>query len=61
MYDKGQGVPQNYVIAYMFYNLAALSGNEEAKTSKDLISQRMTPLQKKEAINLTTYKIKNGQ
>jgi hypothetical protein len=61
MYDKGQGVPQNYVIAYMFYNLAALNGNEQAKTSKDLISRKMTPLQKKEAVNITTHKIKNNQ
>jgi len=56
-----QGVPQNYVIAYMFYNLAALSGNEQAKIRKDLISRKMTPLQKKEAVNITTHKIKNNQ
>lgn len=56
LYEHGQGAPQNYVLAYKFYNLAALSGHEQAKTSKDLISRKMTRLQKKEAVSITTPK-----
>ena len=43
MYGSGQGVPQNYVQAHMWFNLAAAQGNENGKKGRDLVAQMMTP------------------
>ena len=52
MYGKGHGLPQNYVLAHMWYNLAALQGEELSLDSgdgesgnRDKIARRMTPAQ----------------
>jgi TPR repeat protein len=48
MYANGQGVPQDYLLAHMWFNLAA-SGATDASTrgtavkSRDLVAARMTP------------------
>jgi TPR repeat protein len=52
MYEKGQGVPQNYIQAHMWYNLAATQGNEIAKENRDIVAKRMTPAQIAEAQEL---------
>ena len=55
MYDNGQGVPQDYVEAYKWYNLAAAQGLAEeqgaspAITNRDAIARYMTPDQIAEA------------
>ena len=49
MYDKGNGVPQDYVAAHTFYNLAAANGREEAKTHRDKLAAKMTAEQIAEA------------
>ncbi len=48
MYDNGQGVPQDYVQAHMWFNLAAsrtLPGTDRDNSAKgrDIIAKRMTP------------------
>ena len=56
MYYYGQGVPQNYVQAYKWLNLAA-AGNTVAATeyrgkalkNRDIIAKKMTPAQIAEA------------
>jgi uncharacterized protein len=49
MYKRGRGVPQDYVMAHMFYNLAAVSGDEDGEYFRDLIAKEMTPSQIAEA------------
>ena len=54
MYYNGEGVPEDYVLAYMWYNLAAAQGNETAQSNKDRAERRMTPEQIAEAQRLST-------
>ena len=63
MYYNGQGVPRDYVMAYMWFNLAAAQGQEVAKVASGLrnISERvMTPEQIAEAQRLSReFKVKS--
>jgi len=52
IYEKGLSVPQNNILAHMWLNLAALQGKEDAKSSRDIVAQRMTPAQIAEAERL---------
>ena len=40
---KGDGVPQDDVLAYMWTTLAADQGTESASRRRDMLSARMTP------------------
>jgi TPR repeat protein len=51
-YALGQGVPQNYVLGYKWFNLAAAQGIQEAVKWRDTIVQHMTSAQIAEAQNL---------
>jgi uncharacterized protein len=42
LYSGGRGVSQDYVSAYMWLDLAAAGGNEEAEKSRDKMARRMT-------------------
>jgi TPR repeat protein len=48
----GHGAPQDYVRAYMWFNLAATSGNQEAAHNRDLLAGHMTSEQIAEAQRL---------
>jgi TPR repeat protein len=50
--DKGHGVPQDYVQAHKWYNLAAANGNKDAATLRDELAILMTPAQIYEAQKL---------
>ena len=57
MYDKGQGVTQNYVQAHMWSNLAAsrakgVAVRDAAAKNRDILAGRMTPAQVAEAQRL---------
>ena len=52
MYVKGQGVPQDYVIAHMWFNLAAARGKKNAVKARDIVAAQMTPAQIAEAQKL---------
>ena len=52
MYANGQGVPQDYVLAHMWFNLAAAQGNEDGKKNRDIVAKRMTSEQIAEAQKL---------
>ncbi len=43
MYAKGEGVPKDYVLAYMWLDLAAAKGVQEAVKGRDFLEERMTP------------------
>ena len=49
MYEKGQGVPQDYVQAYMWFNLAAAQGTKGAAEWREHVAAHMTPAQIAEA------------
>ncbi len=42
LYDNGQGVPQSFVIAHAYYNIAAAQGDIQARELRDAIAVRMT-------------------
>ncbi len=48
MYAKGQAVPQDYVLAYMWLHLAT-EGNQGAAQFRDAVAQRMSVAQVAEA------------
>jgi TPR repeat protein len=53
MYGTGQGVPEDIVLAYMWWNLAAAQGVEDAQDNKDIAESRMTREQIAEAQRLS--------
>ena len=52
MYAQGNGVPQDFVLAHMWTNLAAAQGHEGAKSGRDVLAKRMTSEQIAEAQRL---------
>lgn len=62
MYDKGLGVPKEYVQAYAWFTLAAAQGDKTARTMRDTVSARMTPVQIAEARRISSsFKPKFGR
>ena len=53
MYSRGEGVPKDFVTAYMWRNLAAAQGNEIAKEARDALETLMTPAQIAQAQKLS--------
>jgi len=55
MYANGTGGPEDNVLAYMWYNLAAAQGSASpnAQNNKDALEQQMTRAQINEAQRLT--------
>ena len=45
LYLKGLGAPQDYVLAHMWFNLAASRGEMEALKERDALAAKMTPQQ----------------
>ena len=43
MYFSGQGTPQDYKKAHMWFNLAAVSGDEDSVKNRDIVAKNMTP------------------
>ena len=57
MYDNGQGVPQDYVKAHMWYNLSAAGSppsedRDSAAENRDIVAELMTREQIVEALRL---------
>ena len=55
MYDRGRGVPQDYIEAHKWFNLAATQRSEvqeKARENRDLLEKRMTSAQIAEAQKL---------
>ena len=48
-YANGQGVPQDYLLAHLWYNLAAIGGGADAAIARDIVAGKMTPTQIAEA------------
>ena len=43
LYEKGWGVPQDNVRAFMWYNISASQGYKYATTNRDVVAKDMTP------------------
>ena len=54
MYYLGTGVPEDYVQAYKWWNLAAAAGNADARKYKGNVAEKMTKEQIAEAQRLST-------
>ncbi len=52
MYANGRGVPEDYVQAHLWVNLAAAQGHEPARKYRDRLATRMTTAQLAEAQRL---------
>lgn len=52
MYRDGQAVPQDYVLAHQWFNLAAAGGQQDAARARDELAKRMEPSQIAEAQQL---------
>ncbi len=52
IYTVGSGVPQDYVLAHVWLNLAASQGDKAATSPRELVSAKMTPAQIAEAQKL---------
>ena len=52
MYANGEGVPQDYVQAHKWFDLAASRGIDAARNKRDIVGERMTPEQIAEAQRL---------
>ena len=48
MYEAGNGVLKDNVLAYQWYSLGAMNGSNSAKKSKEYLETRMTPLEIKD-------------
>ncbi len=49
LYLKGLGAPQDYVLAHMWFNLAASRGEMEALKERDALTAKMIPAERAEA------------
>jgi TPR repeat protein len=45
MYQRGRGLPQDFVLAHMWFNLSASQGDMGAQEMRENIAKRMTPQQ----------------
>ena len=45
MYSEGQGVPQDYVLAHMWFNLSGSNGDKDAVTNINIVEKRMSKQQ----------------
>ena len=62
MYEKGQGIPQDYVEAHKWYNIVAATGMDIFGEDRDRLAKLMTPEQIAEAQKLAReWKPKKAQ
>lgn len=57
-YSKGQGVPQNHILAYAWFNLSAAQGNKNAVKNRDFVAEKLSSEQliEAQALSLTLVK-----
>ncbi len=48
----GRGIPQDYVMAHMHWNIASVSGGNDSLKNRDIIAKRMMPSQIEKAQHL---------
>jgi TPR repeat protein len=60
MYNNGDGVIQDFVRAYMWMNIAASQGHENAVLGRDMVQNNMTPSQVEKAKQLARDCVAKG-
>jgi uncharacterized protein len=45
MYSNGKGVPQDYALAHMWFNLCGSNGNKDCVKNRDIIEKKMSKQQ----------------
>ena len=60
MYALGQSVPQDYVYAHMWINVAGSQGNKGAAKARELAAKSMTPSQIERAQDLARECVKKN-
>ena len=60
MYHSGEGVPEDSVTAYAWFNIAAANGVELAKSNKLRLAKKMTPEQIAKAQELSREMVKKN-
>jgi hypothetical protein len=45
MYDTGRGVPQDYALAHMWWNLSGTNGDKDAVQNRNIVEKKMSPSQ----------------
>ena len=53
MYSTGRGIPQNYKIAYILFNLAASNGDADATQNRDIAAAELSPATIEDAQRIT--------
>jgi TPR repeat protein len=53
-YADGEGVPEDVVTAYMWFNLSSAQGGEDSKLRKDELTERMTKKQIEEGQKMSS-------
>ena len=61
MYEDGQGVPQDFVLSHMWFNLAGSNELKIAVASRKILETEMTPAQIAEAQRLAREWIEKHQ
>jgi hypothetical protein len=51
-YGMGRGVPKDYALAHMWWNLSGSNGNKEAAENRDIVETKMSPSQIEKAQEL---------
>ena len=52
MYGLGHGVTKDHIQAHLWYNLAAVEGDDDSRRNRDIIAEKMTFAQIAEAQRL---------
>ena len=54
MYANGEGVPENDVMAYVWFSVSATQGTESARENRDIISKELTTEQRAKGQEIAT-------
>ena len=57
-YDRGDGVAQDYTMAYVWYSIAAAQGHADAEKSRDAVAAKLDAASLAEAQKLSTEYLK---
>ena len=60
MYQNGEGVPQNYLRAYMWANLSIYNGSQKGHENKESIAKELTSAQVVKAQEMSTRCLESG-
>ncbi len=58
MYEKGQGVPQDYALAHMWFSLADYNGDPHGAEDRNIVEKKMSLQQIKKAQEMARNKVK---